>query len=245
MDASSIKAVSELISAVAWPTVVLAIALAFRQAIRDLLDREEVQVTGPAGLGITSKGQRIAAEALVEASADKPGGVLALHKAESEIESAAQGVATLGRSPQLLWVDDYPSNNRNERRALQALGMFVEAAISTEDALARIDQHGQYDVIISDMGRPPDARAGYTLLSALRERGDRTPYVIYASSREPEHFNEAVTNGAVGCTNVPSELVELVSNALRSRMEARPEKATRRWAIPGHGRALVMRKDAG
>lgn len=44
-----------------------------------------------------------------------------------------------------------------------------------------------------------------------------TPFVVYASSREREHFDESVRRGAVGCTNLPSELIELVTNALRSQ----------------------------
>lgn len=99
---------------------------------------------------------------------------------------------------------------------LHALGMFVDLSTSTEDALAKVAARGGYDVIISDMGRPPDARAGYTLLAELRRMGVTTPFVIYACSRQREHFDESVRRGAVGCTNMPSELVELVTNAFRS-----------------------------
>jgi DNA-binding NtrC family response regulator len=69
-------------------------------------------------------------------------------------------------------------------------------------------------LIISDMGRPPDQRAGYTLLDKLRERGDRTPFVIYAGSRDPDHVKEARKRGAIGCTNSAQELILLVSRAL-------------------------------
>jgi len=122
----------------------------------------------------------------------------------------------LGRPPQVLWVDDRPSNNRYEVEALTSLGMHVSLSTSTDDALSKLSVHGPYDVIISDMGRPSDAQAGDTLLIAVRRRGDATPVVIYAASRSAEHFNMAVQRGAVGCTNQPDELIEMVSNALRS-----------------------------
>jgi DNA-binding NarL/FixJ family response regulator len=64
------------------------------------------------------------------------------------------------------------------------------------------------------MGRPPDARAGYTLLDKLRSAGNKTPFVIYASSRAPEHVREALKHGAIGCTNSPQELVGIVTGAL-------------------------------
>ena len=113
-------------------------------------------------------------------------------------------------------MDDRPSNNRREAAALTSLGMHVSLSTSTDDALNKVATHGPFDVIISDMGRPPDMQAGYTLLDALRSRGNRTPFVIYASSRSPEHFDAAVQRGAVGCTNRPDELIDMVSNALRT-----------------------------
>jgi CheY-like chemotaxis protein len=73
----------------------------------------------------------------------------------------------------------------------------------------------RFDAIISDMVRPPDDRAGYTLLRQLRASKDQTPYVIYASSNASEHKAEARNNGALGCTNRASELFEYVISALR------------------------------
>jgi DNA-binding NtrC family response regulator len=92
-------------------------------------------------------------------------------------------------------------------------GTLFVLSTSTDDALAKT-QNRTFDAIISDMGRPPDPRAGYTLLDALRNRGDQTPFVIYAGSRAPEHVAESQRHGAVGCTNLPQELIELVLSAL-------------------------------
>lgn len=115
-----------------------------------------------------------------------------------------------------LWVDDRPDNNRFERQALEALGIDIDLSTSTDDALERIGRRS-YDVIISDMGRPPDARAGYTLLDQLRSTGNQTPFVIYASSRAPEHVRESRAHGAIGCTNSPQELIAMVTTALTAR----------------------------
>jgi DNA-binding NtrC family response regulator len=89
----------------------------------------------------------------------------------------------------------------------------MDSASSTEDALDK-NQHRSFDAIISDMGRPPDSRAGYTLLDALRNRGDQTPFIIYAGSRAPEHMAEARRHGALGCTNRPQERIEMVLEAI-------------------------------
>lgn len=114
----------------------------------------------------------------------------------------------------VLWVDDNPTNNIYERQALEALGMRFTLSISTQDAIEKV-QSNTYDVIISDMGRPPDQRAGYTLLGKLKELGVATPFIIYAGSRLPEHVAEARRNGAFGTTNDPQELFELVVNAIK------------------------------
>lgn len=92
--------------------------------------------------------------------------------------------------------------------------MHVSLSASTEDALLAIARHGPFDVVISDMGRDQNDLAGYELLGLLRRGGIVTPYVIYASSGAPEHFDEAVRRGAMGSTNRPDELIRLVSSAL-------------------------------
>lgn len=120
---------------------------------------------------------------------------------------------------QVLWVDDRPENNRYERETLEALGVRVDISTSTNDALNRMKWR-PYDLVISDMGRSPEQRAGYTLLDALRAQGDQIPYVIYAGSRAPEHVAEARRHGAIGCTNSPTELIGIVSDALVGNVSA-------------------------
>jgi CheY-like chemotaxis protein len=114
----------------------------------------------------------------------------------------------------VLWVDDNPDNNIYERQSLEALGVRFVLSTSTDDALNKV-KNQRFDAIISDMGRPPDRTAGYTLLDALRSSGDRTPFIIYAGSRSPEHQAESRRRGAAGCTNRATELFEMVLSALQ------------------------------
>ena len=113
----------------------------------------------------------------------------------------------------VLWVDDIPNNNIYERRSLEALGVNFVIAVSIDIAISEIKKR-KFDVIISDMGRPPDSMAGYTLLDSLRKSGNNTPFVIYASSRSPEHISESRRRGALGCTNRPDELFDYVLSAI-------------------------------
>ena len=86
-------------------------------------------------------------------------------------------------------------------------------ARSTDEALERLARQ-RFDAIISDMGRPPDPRAGYTLLDQLRSTGKETPFIIYAGSRDPEHVAESRSHGAIGCTNNANELIKMVMSVL-------------------------------
>jgi CheY-like chemotaxis protein len=115
-----------------------------------------------------------------------------------------------------LWVDDRPSNTRYERKALEELGAEIHLAIDTSDALL-ITNEIAFDFIISDMARPSGQRAGYILLSHLREMNANVPFVIYAGSNSPQYKTEAIRAGAVGSTNNPHELFEMIFAALDQR----------------------------
>lgn len=115
----------------------------------------------------------------------------------------------------VLWVDDRPENNMYERQALEQLGIRFTLSTSTEDALEKL-QYGNYTVIISDMGRPPDKQAGYTFLEEIRKRGVTIPFIIYAGSRSTEHTAETRRRGGLGTTNMPTELFEMIVDAIKA-----------------------------
>jgi CheY-like chemotaxis protein len=149
------------------------------------------------------------------ASADR----LKDNRLDRQFEDASQRVANQEKPTLVphkhklvLWVDDRPDNNFYEREALKRYGLEFILATSTDEAL-KILSNRKFDVIISDMGRPPDSRAGHTLLKAVRSKGDDTPYFIYAGSRAREHVAEAERRGAQGSTNRPDELFRMVVSA--------------------------------
>ena len=165
--------------------------------------------------------QAEAAAALAAATVSRSGEGVIPETTAREARAAANVVANAvtpriikrAEMSTVLWVDDRPKNNINERQSLEALGVNFALATSTEEASELIEQQ-HFDAIISDMKRPSDPLAGYTLLEKLRSRGDKTPFIIYAGSRSPEHVAEAQRRGAVGCTSRPNELFKMVLSAL-------------------------------
>lgn len=217
-----ITAVGELLGAVLWPALVLFLALRFGPAImRKFATSEQVTVEG---LGIKASFQQKVKAATALGAAEATRGnqdSAAAADPDSIAQTVASAVPDAGAQQRLresfvLWVDDRPANNRYERQALEALGMRVDIATSTQDALERVrNQH--FDLVISDMARPPDPLAGYTLLDGLRTAGKRIPFIIYAGSPRPDYVREARERGALGYTNSPQELLLMVSGALGIR----------------------------
>jgi hypothetical protein len=113
---------------------------------------------------------------------------------------------------ELLWVDDIPSNNRYEAGHLKAQGAAIQTELETNGALATVHKT-RFDVIISDMTRGADGRAGFTLLDRLRSLGVTTPVIIYAGRFATTGREAAQRAGAFGCTNNPEELFGYVSRA--------------------------------
>jgi len=123
----------------------------------------------------------------------------------------APGVADnlIGKS--ILWVDDNPANNELVVRTLKKLRLNVEQATSTEEALAEMERR-RFDLVISDMGRGRDMRAGYGLLKAIRDRGSQVPFLIFSSSDRPEYRKEAAVLGAQLSTN---DMLELIAHVIK------------------------------
>jgi CheY-like chemotaxis protein len=182
--------------------------------------------------GVTIRQQIEAAAALGAAIATNPSAGGGPEKIAVEAKAVAGAIAEASTPKAMrrfgettvLWVDDRPDNHAYERQAMEALGLRFVLSTSTEDALEKA-RHQTFDAIISDMERPPDTHAGYTLLDALRSQGDQSPFIIYSGSRAPEHVAESRRHGALGCTNRPQELIQLVLSAIGGSASKTGERA--------------------
>lgn len=160
-------------------------------------------------------------------------------KKKQEIPTAL--TARIERAPRalfdaaILWLDDKPANNVAERRALTSLGLTVDTATSTDDALKMLST-GQYQVIISDINRDEpkgapckvenlDDTRGCELISQLnlryeKENRGRTaeqthpPVIFYVGVFLPE---KGAPPYSFGITSKVDELFHLVMDALERR----------------------------
>jgi CheY-like chemotaxis protein len=211
----------QLLGVLVWPAVLLLLAVRFHEPITEFLKNIGQLKFKVMGVEASVTRQREQAVAALGAAVAKHGGPSGGSAEAADFKAIADALPTLAvqqrmQHSRVLWVDDNPDNNRFERQALEALGVWVEISTSTADALTRT-QLASYDLIISDMTREPDPQAGYTLLGKLRERGDPTPFVIYAGSSSPELTAAARSRGAVAYLNDPATLVGLVTMMLGTR----------------------------
>lgn len=134
---------------------------------------------------------------------------IAAHQVAQDLLHASDRVP----APRVLWVDDVPGSVELEIEILRRSGMDVDSAECTDQAMAVLGP-ADYDIIISDMGRGTDQRAGYDLLERVQGRRVVVPVVFYTGSDDPAHSREARTKGALGSTNDPVKLFKMVLASL-------------------------------
>lgn len=145
--------------------------------------------------------------------------------ATDEAEDMATALIEMPEQKRVLWVDDQSDGNRHEIGALAKLQIEVVTALSTEDALARLDTDPEgFDLVLSDWDRPEArgglASAGLKLLRALATRPRRPPVIFYHGAFDKKlraaRRHILLEAGAFGEAVTPGELLALVRSALQS-----------------------------
>ncbi len=114
------------------------------------------------------------------------------------------------KGAQIIWVDDHPSNNINERHILRSFGVFVDLARSTEEAIEMLPQI-HYDLIISDMGRQGIKDEGLDFLKKIKRANLVRPIIFY-TIYTPDVWTKA--REAFGTTNRPDQLLHYIIDLL-------------------------------
>lgn len=111
-------------------------------------------------------------------------------------------------SKRILWVDDRPKNNSFFVASLEELGVRVDIALSTEEALTKFKKT-QYDIVLSDMGRPEGDKAGLDLTRKLKELSINTPVYIFCGASAARNLREEALRA--GVTEITSSGTTLLS----------------------------------
>ncbi|WP_167538566.1 P-loop NTPase fold protein [Streptomyces albofaciens] len=113
----------------------------------------------------------------------------------------------------ILWVDDRPENNTSLAAWFRREGATVEIAVDSGAADAAIAAR-MPSLIISDIARGTDDRAGFAHVAALRrERRYTGPVVFFAGRVTPARQDTARELGALGVAADADELIRLIRGA--------------------------------
>jgi hypothetical protein len=108
----------------------------------------------------------------------------------------------------VLWVDDEPGGNQALARTIRdLLGIQFLFALSTSEALCTLAHDEQIVMIITNMARGGDDRAGLDLIRASRDAQLSRWTVMYVRRLDPDLGTPA---GAFAITNRPDELVHYI-----------------------------------
>jgi len=129
------------------------------------------------------------------------------------VQRRAQVVRSLLEGARVLWIDDHPANNLYERTALAAVGVTVDLALSTREAVHTASVL-RPDMVISDMDRAGNPVAGLEGLETFAERGLGAPFVFYTGKVDP---TKPTPRGAFAITERPDSLLHYVFDLLERR----------------------------
>lgn len=207
MDALA-KLVSALAS-LAWPLLFAVLLYHLYVPIRTLVESAR-------GRKFTIKvaGNELTME---EASEQQRAIVSDLQTKVAELEKRfASDIASLPRtvnvssasSKRILWVDDIPKNNSYLVASLEERGIRVDVALSTDEALGKF-KNTQYDIVISDMGRPEGSKAGLDLTTKLKELRPNIPVFIFCGGSAARNLRDEALRA--GVTEITSSGTTLLS----------------------------------
>jgi hypothetical protein len=127
-----------------------------------------------------------------------------------DVLNRARLVAPVLQKAQVLWVDDDPSGNINERKTLRALGVFVDLARSTHEAVKMLKEV-KYDAVVSDMNRENNPKEGERFIEVMKRKKVYNWPIFYVRRYNPEL---GVPEGAFNITNRPDHLLHYVMDVL-------------------------------
>lgn len=198
------------LAALAWPIVFALLLIKLYEPIKDLIGTARARK-----FTIKVAGNELTME---EASKQQIDAFSDLQSKVGELEKRFGGATpeSLTAPPppvsvkRILWVDDNPKNNSFFVASFENRGARVDTALTTDEGLAMF-RRSQYDVVISDMGRPEGEKAGIDLARAIKQISPGTPIYIYCGRWAATNLKEeALAAGVAQITSSGTTLARLV-----------------------------------
>lgn len=202
------------ISALAWPTLAGVLAFKFVAPLTKLIDsargrKFSIKVGGnELSMEEASEQQRLMTSDIQKRLAELESKILDsnLVSITSETTESAEP-----RSKRILWVDDRPRNNSYLVANLEEQGHVIDIALDTGEGMEKF-QAQEYDIVISDMGRPRDDKAGITLTKQIRKINQSIPIFIFCGGWASTNLKEeALGSGVTAISSSGTEILRKVT----------------------------------
>lgn len=194
----------DIVPSILWVILVAIVFIMLRRTIeRNVLPR----LTGVKGPGFALSFEAVANQ-LDEAIADR--NVKVSQGDRRGALGRAERHPNLLQGTRILWVDDHPGDNRGERKLLHSLGVMIDLADHTDEALAGLAR-AEYDLVITDMRRGNDVQAGKTLIQRMRDSNLYRWTIVYLRDFDPDKETSA---WVFGITNRPDQLLHYVMDIM-------------------------------
>ena len=139
----------------------------------------------------------------------------------ADVDAIMRSTPALAHAPRpsahVLWIDDNPKNNVDERRYLRSSGISFDNVVTTSEAVEQL-RNSPYDLVITDLGRytryeKSAPLAGLEVIQSVVQSGG-PPIIVYAGNNALKHRDEVIGLGGLGSTNEPQVLYSLIDRAL-------------------------------
>jgi len=128
-------------------------------------------------------------------------------------------------SASVLLVDDDEAACRLLAEVLERDGYRVAAALSVEEALAKLDREGPFDAVLTDLRMPE--RSGLDLLKTIREREPDALVLVLTAFGDATAAGEAIRAGAYDFVSKPYDIAALRETLARALGRRRLATASR------------------
>jgi CheY-like chemotaxis protein len=207
----SVAQILSALASLAWPAIFASIMFVFNAPIKKLIEsaRGRKFTIKVAGNELTmeeaSEQQRVIVSDIQAKLAE-----LEKRFSDSTVEPLPLSSSPTRSSKHILWVDDRPKNNSFLVASLEERGARIDIALSTTEGIEKF-KNGQYDIVISDMGRPEGGKAGIDLVKKVRELNESIPFIIFCGGWAARNLkDEALSSGVTSITSSGTTLLSVL-----------------------------------
>lgn len=198
------------IPAILWFSLTAGLLVLFRRQVMQLLDR----LGSVEALGVKIVCMRESIEAALELAEKAPQwNVNVSPDDKRRVLDRARAHFDVFRGAQILWVDDQPENNINERRMFRQMDVDIDTATSNDRALEML-RRARYDLVVSDIARAGQQTTGLDLARQMHQESICIAVILYVGEYKSEL---GVPPYVFGITNRPDELLHLSLDALERK----------------------------